>query len=92
LGGHANQWRKQLPTAYPYESLMPPVIEKKIQEVSDHPLITVRTETVVARIAGEPGNFTVTVAKKARGIHMDRCTGCRSCVDNCPVQYQAAEN
>ncbi|MBW1955050.1 MAG: FAD-dependent oxidoreductase [Deltaproteobacteria bacterium] len=71
LGGHANHWRKQLPTEHPYEDLMPPIVEKKIQEVSDHPLITVRTETVVARIAGEPGDFTVTLKKPGEKIEFD---------------------
>jgi len=71
LGGHANHWRKQLPTEPPYENLIPPIVEKKIQEVSDHPLISVRTETVVARIAGEPGNFTVTLKKPGEKIEFD---------------------
>ncbi|MBW1776300.1 MAG: FAD-dependent oxidoreductase [Deltaproteobacteria bacterium] len=71
LGGHANHWRKQLPTEHPYEDLMPPIVEKKIREVSDHPLITVRTETVVARIAGEPGDFTVTLKKPGEKIEFD---------------------
>lgn len=71
LGGHANHWRKQLPTEHPYEDLMPPIVEKKIQEVSDHPFISVRTETVVARIAGEPGNFTVTLKKPGEKIEFD---------------------
>jgi len=71
LGGHAGHWRKQLPTGYPYENLIPPIVEKKIQEVSDNPLITVRTETMVARIAGEPGNFTVTLKKPGEKIEFD---------------------
>ncbi len=71
LGGHANHWRKQLPMEHPYEDLMPPIVEQKIPEISDHPLISVRTETVVARIAGEPGNFTVTLKKPGEKIEFD---------------------
>jgi len=71
LGGHAGHWRKQLPTAYPYENLAPPMVDTKIREVSGHPLITIRTETVVARIAGEPGNFTVTLKKPGEKIEFD---------------------
>ena len=33
--------------------------------------ITVKTETVVARIAGEPGNFTVTLKKPGEKIEFD---------------------
>ncbi len=71
LGGHANDWRKQLPLKYPYETLIPPIVEQKIAAVTDHPLITVRTETVVARIAGEPGNFIVTFKKPGEKIEFD---------------------
>ena len=61
LGGKAKKWRKQLPGAYPYDSLIPPSIEAKIKALDAYPSISVKTETVVARIAGEPGNFTVTL-------------------------------
>ena len=63
LGGNAKNWRKQLPGAYPYDSLMPPAIEDKIKELDKYPNISVKTETVVARIAGEPGDFIVTLKK-----------------------------
>ena len=61
LGGYAAKIRKQLPLSDPYEDLIPPVIQDKIGEVEDNDKITVKTETVVARIAGEPGNFVVTL-------------------------------
>jgi quinone-modifying oxidoreductase subunit QmoB len=63
LGGNAKTWRKQLPGAYPYESLIPPTIETKIKELDNYANITVKTETMVARIAGEPGDFIVTLKK-----------------------------
>ena len=71
LGGHAKTWRKQLPIGMPYEALSVPMIDQKIQEVQDNPNITVRTETVVARLAGEPGNFTVTLKKPGEKIEFD---------------------
>lgn len=71
LGGHCNHWRKQLPLAYPYENLIPPVIMNKIDGVKAHSKITVKTETVVARIAGEPGQFTVTFKKPGEKIEFD---------------------
>jgi quinone-modifying oxidoreductase subunit QmoB len=60
LGGYAAKVRKQIPVAEPYDTLIPPVVEAKIAEVEAMPNITVRTETEVARIAGQPGEFTVT--------------------------------
>ena len=71
LGGHAKTWRKQLPLGTPYEQLSPPVIDDKIKAVADHPKITVKTETIVARLAGEPGNFIVTLKKPGEKIEFD---------------------
>ena len=71
LGGQARNWRKQLPLGMPYESLSEPIIDQKIQAVMDHANITVKTETVVARLAGEPGNFTVTLKKPGEKIQFD---------------------
>ena len=38
-------------------------------------------------VAGEAGNFKVTLIKKPRYIIEDRCTGCTTCVEYCPVNY-----
>jgi heterodisulfide reductase subunit A len=38
-------------------------------------------------VEGEAGNFTVTLIKKPRYIIEDRCTGCTTCVEYCPVEY-----
>jgi len=71
LGGYAAKMRKQLPVSDPYESLMPPVIESKIKELDAYDNITVKTGTVVARIAGEPGDFTVTLKNPGEKIEFD---------------------
>ena len=71
LGGNAKKWRKQLPGAYPYDSLIPPAIEAKIKELDNYANISVKTETVVARIAGEPGDFIVTLKKPGEKTPFD---------------------
>jgi quinone-modifying oxidoreductase subunit QmoB len=71
LGGSARGWRKQLPGAYPYDSLIPPTIETKIKELDNYANISVKTETVVARIAGEPGDFIVTLKKPGEKTPFD---------------------
>jgi heterodisulfide reductase subunit A2 len=38
-------------------------------------------------VAGEQGNFNVTLVKKPRYIVEDKCTGCTVCVEYCPVKY-----
>jgi len=71
LGGNANNWRKQLPLKSPYEELISPVVAQMIQEVESTSGITVKTETMAARIAGEPGNFIVTLKKPGEKIEFD---------------------
>jgi quinone-modifying oxidoreductase subunit QmoB len=71
LGGNAAKWRKQLPTEYPYEKPTAPVIQAKIKELGSYPGIAVKTGTVVARIAGQPGDFTVTFKQPGEKIEFD---------------------
>ncbi|MEW6670366.1 MAG: FAD-dependent oxidoreductase [Thermodesulfobacteriota bacterium] len=71
LGGYAARIRRQLPVQDPYDSLIPPVIAAKVKEVEATENITVKTGTVVARIAGQPGEFTVTFKKPGEKIEFD---------------------
>ncbi|MFZ2632236.1 MAG: FAD-dependent oxidoreductase [Desulfosalsimonadaceae bacterium] len=71
LGGNVAEWRRQLPVAAPYETLIPTVVADKIKAVEAAANITVKTETEVARIAGEPGNFTVTLKKVGEKTEFD---------------------
>jgi quinone-modifying oxidoreductase, subunit QmoB len=71
LGGYAAKLRKQLPDKDPYENLVLPSVETKIREIENYKNITVRTNTLVARLAGEPGNFTVTLKKPGEKIEFD---------------------
>jgi quinone-modifying oxidoreductase subunit QmoB len=71
LGGYAAKVRKQLPDKDPYENLVLPSVENKIREIEKYKNITVRTNTLVARLAGEPGNFTVTLKKPGEKIEFD---------------------
>jgi heterodisulfide reductase subunit A len=38
-------------------------------------------------VEGEVGDFKVTLVKKPRYIIEDKCTGCSTCMEYCPVQY-----
>ncbi len=57
------------PTAYPYSELEQPNIEQMIAEVTGNDKISIKTETEVARIAGAPGEFGVTL--KATGTESE---------------------
>ena len=71
LGGAALTWRSQLPVTDPYEQLIPPVVDEKIKAVKANANITVKTGTVVARLAGQPGEFTATFKKPGEKIEFD---------------------
>ncbi|MBI5374694.1 MAG: hydrogenase iron-sulfur subunit [Candidatus Schekmanbacteria bacterium] len=43
------------------------------------------TKGKVTGISGEPGNFTVKVAKEPRYVDVDKCILCGKCEDVCPV-------
>jgi len=45
------------------------------------------TLTEVDGVEGEAGAFTATLIKKPRYIIEEKCTGCTTCVEYCPVQY-----
>ena len=39
------------------------------------------------RVEGKAGDFLITLIKKPRYIIEDKCTGCTTCVEYCPVEY-----
>ncbi|MEW6326085.1 MAG: FAD-dependent oxidoreductase [Thermodesulfobacteriota bacterium] len=59
LGGFAARLYKQAAKKYPYTDIETPDVQSKINAVSSHAKIDVRTETEVARIAGAPGLYHV---------------------------------
>ena len=61
VGGFAAKMRKQTPWAYPYENLQEPVIQEVIREAEAHPKVEIRTGTEIARIAGSPGLYDISL-------------------------------
>jgi quinone-modifying oxidoreductase, subunit QmoB len=71
LGGYAANMRSQMPVSEPFESLRPPIVNDLIAQVESFSNIDVRTATEVARIAGQPGEFTVTFKTPGEKIPFD---------------------
>ncbi len=82
IGGKMSQLDKTFPTNDCSMCIESP----KFIECSRHPNIEILTYTEVERIKGKPGDFKVTLTKKPRYIIEERCTGCTSCVEVCPVK------
>ncbi|MDR3568410.1 MAG: CoB--CoM heterodisulfide reductase iron-sulfur subunit A family protein [Syntrophobacteraceae bacterium] len=83
IGGHMAQLDKTFPTNDCSMCIESP----KFNECARHPNIELLTYTEVDGVQGEAGNFTVTLVKKPRYIIEDKCTGCTTCVEYCPVTY-----
>ena len=54
-------------------------------DVGRHPNIELLAYTEVDKVEGEPGNFEITIRRKARFVEEDKCTGCGACAEKCPT-------
>jgi NADH-quinone oxidoreductase subunit E len=39
-------------------------------------------------VRGEPGHLTATLEKHPRYVDIDKCTGCGTCLEVCPIRYE----
>ncbi|MGD8230165.1 MAG: FAD-dependent oxidoreductase, partial [Desulfobacteraceae bacterium] len=75
----------QLDKTFPTNDCSMCIESPKFIECARHPNIEVLTYTEVERVDGEVGDFKVTLIKKPRYIIEEKCTGCTTCVEYCPV-------
>jgi heterodisulfide reductase subunit A len=54
-------------------------------EAERHPNIEILSYSEVVELDGYIGNFKAKVKRKARFVSEDKCTGCGSCSDVCPI-------
>ena len=84
IGGNMAQLDKTFPT----NDCSTCMISPKLIEVAKHPNIKILSYSEIEEITGTPGNFKIKIKRKARYVDESICTGCGTCVDNCPVQYR----
>jgi len=75
----------QLDKTFPTNDCSMCIESPKFIECDRHPNIEILTYTEVESVAGEAGDFQVTLTRKPRYVIEDRCTGCTTCVEYCPV-------
>ena len=61
LGGWMARFSHQIPHKPPYTESLPADVPEQVARVQAHERITVHTETTIGRIAGQPGQFEVTL-------------------------------
>ena len=82
IGGAMAQLDKTFPTNDCAMCLLSP----KLVDTARHPNIEIITNAQLKQINGQAGNFTVTLDKKPRYVDEEKCTGCGTCTNNCPVR------
>ena len=83
IGGVMSQLDKTFPTNDCAMCTMAP----RLVEIGRHKDIEILTLSEVERVQGRPGNFTVTLKKRPSFVDAAKCTGCGSCVTNCPTRH-----
>jgi heterodisulfide reductase subunit A len=81
IGGFMAQLDKTFPTNDCAMCIMSP----KLVESGRHLNIRIIANAEIEGLEGIPGRFEVTLLRKPRYIHPDRCTGCGECAKHCPV-------
>jgi NADH:ubiquinone oxidoreductase subunit E/NAD-dependent dihydropyrimidine dehydrogenase PreA subunit len=84
IGGVMSQLDKTFPTNDCAMCTMAP----RLVEIGRHRDIELLTLSEVAGVQGQPGDFTVTVKRQPSFVDEAKCTGCGSCVANCPTRNQ----
>ncbi len=82
IGGAMAQLDKTFPTNDCAMCLLSP----KLVDTARHPNIEIITNAQLQKLDGQAGNFTVTIDKRPRYINEEKCTGCGTCTNNCPVR------
>lgn len=78
----------QLDKTFPTNDCSMCILAPKLVDAGRHENIEIITKSEVESIVGEPGNMKVLIKKSPRYVIEDKCTGCGSCWNNCPVRNE----
>jgi heterodisulfide reductase subunit A len=74
----------QLDKTFPTNDCSMCILSPKLVECGRHRNIETITYADVLDVKGEPGNFIVSIRKRARFVNETLCTGCGICQQKCP--------
>jgi len=78
----------QLDKTFPTNDCAMCTIAPRLVSIGRHKDIELITLSSLKSLQGEPGNFKAVLNKKARYIDESACTGCGTCVSNCPIRFK----
>jgi heterodisulfide reductase subunit A len=82
----------QLDKTFPTNDCSMCILSPKFIECARNPNISIITYAEVESVEGEAGNFKVTLLKKPRYVDEEKCLGCPTCVEYCPVKIPDTYN
>jgi NADH:ubiquinone oxidoreductase subunit E/NAD-dependent dihydropyrimidine dehydrogenase PreA subunit len=82
IGGTMSQLDKTFPTNDCAMCTLAP----KLVGTARQRNIQLLTNAELVEVEGEPGNFRIKVFRKPRYVDVDKCTGCGTCMESCPVR------
>lgn len=88
IGGKMSQLDKTFPT----NDCSMCILSPKFIECATNPNISIITKARIDRVEGEAGNFEVHLNQEPRYVDDDRCTGCGTCSEYCPIFVPDAYN
>lgn len=88
MGGRMAQLDKTFPT----NDCSMCILSPKFIECAENPNISIMTNTKVERVEGEAGNFQVHLIEEPRYVDEEKCTGCGTCAEYCPIYVSDVYN
>jgi len=88
IGGVMAQLDKTFPTNDCSMCIMAP----KLVACGRHHNIKLITNSTVSSVEGEAGNFKVGLKKKALRVNEEKCNGCGTCAQKCPIEVKDEYN
>ena len=82
IGGRMAQLDKTFPTLDCSICILAP----KMIECLRHPNIKLLTYSEIKEVKGTERDFTVKILRKPRYVETEKCTGCGTCMEKCPVK------
>jgi heterodisulfide reductase subunit A len=75
----------QLDKTFPTNDCSMCILSPKFIECATNPNISIITNAQIERVDGETGNFEVHLIQEPRYVNEDKCTGCGTCSEYCPI-------